>query len=135
MPNADLGETRRETIYEELSLPADEEIIAFLDLTDEKEGKEGSPFAGVAYTEKYVFYGFKWHRIGWDAFLDAAISADPNDGDVWIEPSLQIGLETQRASSRCTTSYATSSTHCARCETRSRGDPQLHASGRTPRSI
>jgi len=93
VPNADLSEPRRETIYEEMSLPADEEIIAFLDLTDEKEGKRGLALCRGGLYWKNTFFtasGSTW--IGWDAFLDAAISADPNDGDVWIEPSLQIGL-------------------------------------------
>ena len=93
VPNADLSEPRRETIYEELSLPADEEIIAFLDLTDEKEGKRGLALCrGGLYWKNTFFTASRSTWIGWDAFLDAAISADPNDGDVWIEPSLQIGL-------------------------------------------
>ena len=93
VPNADLSEPRRETIYEELSLPADEEIIAFLDLTDEKEGKRGLALCrGGLYWKNTFFTASSGTWIGWDAFLDAAISADPNDGDVWIEPSLQIGL-------------------------------------------
>ena len=67
VPNADLSEPRRETIYEELSLPADEDIIAFLDLTDEKEGKRGTRYLPWwPILEKYVFYRFEEHldRLG-----------------------------------------------------------------------
>ena len=93
VPNADLSEPRSKTIYEEMSLPADEYIIAFLDFTDEKEGKRGLAICrGGLYWKNTFFTASKSTWIGWDAFIDAAVSVDPNDGDVWIEPSLQIGL-------------------------------------------
>ena len=93
VPNADLSEPRSKTICEEMSLPADEHIIAFLDFTDEKEGKRGLAICrGGLYWKNTFFTASKSTWIGWDAFIDAAVSVDPNNGDVWIEPSLQIGL-------------------------------------------
>ena len=59
----------RETIYEELSLPADEEIIAFLDLTDEKEGKRGLALCRGGLYWKNTFFTASCTWIGWDAFL------------------------------------------------------------------
>lgn len=93
VPNADLSAPRSKMIYEEMSLPADEYIIAFLDFTDDKEGERGLAICrGGLYWKNTFFTASRSTWIGWDAFVDAAVSADPNDGDVWIEPSLQIGL-------------------------------------------
>ncbi|MGB0604656.1 MAG: hypothetical protein ACPGRY_06865 [Candidatus Latescibacterota bacterium] len=93
VPNADLSESRSKTIYEEMSLPADEYIIAFVDFTDQKEGKRGLAICrGGLYWKNTFFTASKSTWIGWDAFVDAAVSSDPNDSDVWIEPSMQIGL-------------------------------------------
>ena len=91
--NADLSTARSKTIYEALSLPADERIIAFLDLTEEKEGKRGLAVCwGGLYWKNTFFTASRSTWIDWDAFIDTSISADRNDADVWIEPSMQIGL-------------------------------------------
>ena len=84
MAAADLNEVRREAVFREMSLPTDEHIIAFLDLTEAKDGERGLVIGhGGLYWKNGFFTGSKSTWISWDAFVDA---------DVWIAPSIQIGL-------------------------------------------
>ena len=47
---------------------------------------------GGLYWTNSLFAGFKSTWISWERFVDAGLSKDPNDADVWIDPSMQIGL-------------------------------------------
>ncbi|MDP6699332.1 MAG: hypothetical protein QGH25_06770 [Candidatus Latescibacteria bacterium] len=90
---ADLNEVRREAVFREMSLPTDEHIIAFLDLTEAKDGDRGLVIGhGGLYWKNGFFTGSKSTWISWDAFVNAEVSTDPTDADVWIAPSIQIGL-------------------------------------------
>lgn len=90
---ADLDEARKETVYREMALPEDEQIIAFLDLTEERKGKRGLVIAhGGLYWKNTFFTASKSAWVGWDPFIDTTVRTDPNDADVWIDPSMQIGL-------------------------------------------
>ena len=93
MAAADLNEVRRETVFREMSLPTDEHIIAFLDQTEAKDGERGLVIGhGGLYWKNGFFTGSKSTWISWNAFVDAKVSTDPNDADVWIASSIQIGL-------------------------------------------
>ena len=89
----DLDQSRRTAMETELSLPKDEKIVAFHDLTKNRSAERGIAVGcGGLYWANSLFTGSKSTWISWERFVDAGLSTDPNDADVWIDPSMQIGL-------------------------------------------
>ena len=77
----------------ELSLPKDEKIVTFQDLTKERSGERGIAVGCSGLYWKHGFFtGSKICWISWENFVDAEVNTDPSDADVWIAPSMQIGL-------------------------------------------
>ncbi len=89
----DMDESRQTVMATELSLPKDEKIVAFQDLTKERSGERGIAVGcGGLYWKNGFFTGSKICWISWGNFVDAEVNTDPSDADVWIAPSMQIGL-------------------------------------------
>lgn len=89
----DLDESRRTAMESKLSLPKDEKIVAFHDLTTGRSGERGIAVGcgGLYWRNGFSTYS-KSTWISWERFVDAEVSVDPNDADVWIAPSMQLDL-------------------------------------------
>lgn len=77
----------------ELSLPKDETVIAFHAMTAGKSAERGiAVVCGGLYWRNRFYTGSTGTWVSWEQFIDAQVQRDPNDADVWIGRSMQVGI-------------------------------------------
>ncbi len=77
-----------------LSLPQNEVVVVFHDITADNSAKRGlAACRGGLYWKNRFSTGPTGTWVSGENFVDARkVSVGPNDADIWITPAMQIGL-------------------------------------------